>query len=82
MSESLNDKPFSHISRNGIRFSAKRCDFKEEVTALIPPDTSLIEVMADVAEMIGYHAAAIRPDLHEGFSGYGNINFTVWIARN
>lgn len=82
MSESLNAKKFSHTSLHGIRFSAERCDFMGGVKVLIPPNTSFVHLVSDVAEMIGYHASAIRPDLHEGFPGYDSIEFEVWISRN
>ena len=82
MSESMNAKPFSHTSTHGTLFSAQRCDFKGGVTVLVIADTPVKNVVSDIAEMIGYHAVAIRPDLHEGFSGYDCIEFTIFGSRN
>ena len=82
MSESLNTKTFSHASKNGTRFSALRCDFQGGVKVLVPADTSFTQLVSDIAEMIGYHAVAIHPDLHEGFTGYDCITFDVFVSRN
>ena len=82
MSESMNAKTFSHTSRYGTKFSASRCDFRGGVKVSICSDTTFAHLTSDIAEMIGYHAVAIRPDLHEGFSGYDCIEFTIFGSRN
>jgi hypothetical protein len=75
-----NEKPFKYISRNGTSFSARRCDFVGGVSVTakqfsgdVFPEKRMVQ---DVAEMIGYHAANIRPELN-GFAGYDCIDFTL-----
>ena len=82
MSESMNAKTFSHTSRYGTKFSASRCDFRGGVKVSICSDTTFAHLTSDIAEMIGYHACAVHPELHEGFSGYECIEFEVSIYRN
>ena len=76
MLKSKNDQPFEHHSHNGAKFFAKRCDLRGGITARVPSTMSKARLMADVAEMIGTHAATIIPDLN-GFAGYGGITFTI-----
>ena len=68
----MNDKSFSHHCRYGTVFTATRCDFKDGVTVTQVPKKELLAM--DTAEMIGYHARAIYPELN-GFQGYDCISF-------
>ena len=68
----LNETPFSHNCRYGTVFSATRCDFRDGVIVTDIPKKELLAM--DMAEMIGYHACAILPELN-GFQGYDCISF-------
>lgn len=70
----LNEKPFHHIARNGIEFTADRCDFRTGVTVKIPDGTSKLDLVAGVAEIIAFHALNIQEHL-DGFTGYDAIEF-------
>jgi hypothetical protein len=77
----MNDRPFSHISRHGIEFRCKRCDFREPIEVEIGTEyrpeyheVYLNRVMVDVSEMIAYHVQNIWKNLN-GFSGYDCIEF-------
>lgn len=72
----LNEEPFEHHCDNGITFKAERCDFQGGIVAVLPRGISNERLMADVSQMIGYHAANITPNLN-GFSGYGGIKYTI-----
>ncbi len=76
MATLLNEEPFRHICQNGTIFTADRCDFIGGVTAKTPPNMRPERLMQDVAEMIGFHATNIHPDL-SGFSGYGVATFKI-----
>ena len=68
-----NESSFSHHCHYGTMFVAKRCDFRGGVQAIgAPKDKAAFA--SDVAEMIGYHAVNIRPELN-GFSGYDCITW-------
>jgi len=68
-----NDKPFIHKSRYGTSFRAGRCDFQDGVVVTCRAKDP-VQLASDVAEMIGFHATLIHPDLN-GFSGYDCIDF-------
>jgi hypothetical protein len=72
--EFLNEKPFEHLGRV-MKFKADHCDFRNgvEIHSLMSNATPL-DIMNDVAEMIGYHALNIHPYLN-GFMGYDLCNF-------
>jgi hypothetical protein len=75
----LNDKPFEHICSNGTKFRCERCDFTKTIFYSNEPhegicQTDEVRLMVDVAEMIGFHATNIHPQLN-GFSGYDCITF-------
>jgi hypothetical protein len=71
----LNDNPFEHNCLHGTVFKAERCDFKGGVKVTFRDDAITDkQKMADVAQMIGYHAVNIYPRLN-GFSGYDCIQF-------
>ena len=72
----MNEKRFEHNCHNGTEFIATRCDFQGGVRVVVPKGLSEERLMCDVAEMIGYHATNIHPDLN-GFSGYGNVAFNI-----
>jgi hypothetical protein len=72
----MNDKPFTHDSRHGTRFKATRCDFRDGVELIDLGDATTKELISDVAEMIGYHATNIHPNLN-GFAGYDCIQWTI-----
>ena len=79
MKEFLNEIPFSHISHCGTKFRAKRCDFRGGIEVIENDVTTTYKnriemLMKDTAEMIGWHACNIRPELN-GFSGYVCLNF-------
>jgi len=74
----MNERRFSHTSRGGTRFDCARCDFKGPIIVTIHPSRALDDatlLLRDTAEMIGYHAAVIRPELFGGFSGYDTLKF-------
>lgn len=80
------ERPFKYCSRNGTRFAASRCDFREGVTATIPRSLPELprqteKLMQDVAEMIGYHALNVHEHLHSGFPGYDTVRFTIEIEE-
>ena len=68
----MNNKPFCHVCRHGTVFSATRCDFNDGVIVSHVPKKELLAM--DMAEMIGYHACVIHPELN-GFQGYDCISF-------
>ena len=70
----MNKKPFSYLSRYGTYFSSNTCDFSYGVNVSDKPHEELF--ISDVAEMIGFHAVNIRPELN-GFSGYDCIKFRI-----
>ena len=69
----MNDKPFDHQGRF-LSFTASRCDFSEGVDVEVTGQPAFIDIMNDVAAMIGYHATNIHPSLN-GFSGYDCCRF-------
>ena len=64
-----NEGSFSHISRNGTQFTAKRCDFKSGIYFETPDNISEAALLQDISEMIGFHATNILEHLN-GFQGY------------
>jgi hypothetical protein len=72
----LNDTSFEHISGNGTKFKSTRCDFRDG--CVVVKRKGIIQALfaQDIAEMAGYHALNIRPDLN-GFSGYDTIHFEI-----
>lgn len=75
MSESMNTKPFSHKAGR-FEFSCPQCDLRGGLTIHAPRSYTQLELVAAVAEMIGYHAVAIWPELN-GFSGYDAIHWII-----
>ena len=71
----MNEKPFTHHCCNGSRFQCDRCDFTKPIKVLDKPPYEAL-FAADVAEMIGYHAINIWPELN-GFQGYDTIEFDI-----
>ncbi|OGD68908.1 hypothetical protein A3I18_00155 [Candidatus Campbellbacteria bacterium RIFCSPLOWO2_02_FULL_35_11] len=74
MKKFLNKEIFDHTSRHGTRFFANRCDFEGGVKVYASGGISKENLMLDVAEMIGFHATNIWPQLL-GFFGYDTIAF-------
>ena len=77
-SEPLNDKPFEHTSHRGTTFKCQRCDFAAPITISGPLSMAVLE---DLAEMIGWHAVNIRPELN-GFAGYDCITLNLPVTRD
>lgn len=71
----MNEKLFSYFGSFGTHFSCARCDFKAPLLVIDAP-TEKKHFLSDVAEMIGYHATNIRPELN-GFQGYDCIDFQL-----
>jgi hypothetical protein len=75
----IGNQRFSHICRNGTQFQADRCDFASGIIHYIPATTQKDYpqlLAADVAEMIGFHAVNIWPNLN-GFQGYDCLRFVI-----
>lgn len=70
----MNEKPFEYTSHFGTKFNATRCDFFNGVT-VSDKNPNNDKYTSDVAEMIGYHATNIHPQLN-GFQGYDCIYWT------
>jgi hypothetical protein len=71
----MNYRPFSHTSDHGTVFKATRCDFVGGVTIIRARDVTNAQLASDIAQMIGYHALQIYPELN-GFAGYNCIQWT------
>lgn len=71
----MNYKSFTHTAGR-FKFFAPRCDFQSGIFMQTPKSYTATELAAAVAEMIGYHATAIWPELN-GFSGYDSISWTI-----
>ena len=79
----MNDMPFEHLSKNGVLFKCKRCDFREPIEVKL--GVGLMEVadvdvlnriFVDISEMIGYHSKNIWEQLN-GFQGYDCIHYKI-----
>jgi hypothetical protein len=72
----VNNKKFEHTCHYGTRFTSETCDFRNGV--IVERSTYLDEVgfVTDIAEMVGFHATNILPELN-GFQGYDAIRYTV-----
>jgi hypothetical protein len=70
----MNELPFRHVSHNGTEFNCNRCDFKTPVYYIPFPGVSLPRLLTDLAEMVGWHALNICPNLN-GFTGYDCVEF-------
>ena len=73
--EILNDRPFDYRGRF-LNFTATRCDFAEGVEVEIVGKPTQINIMNDVAAMVGFHKSNIHPYLN-GFQGYDCCGFKV-----
>ena len=69
----MNEKPFVHVCGR-FKFTSPRCDFQGGVWIEAPESFDPIELVAAVAEMIGYHATSVWPELKH-FSGYDAIEW-------
>ena len=73
----MNKKPFSYHSTYGARFECETCDFSTPVIVTLDDTDMPMRLYGnDVAEMIGYHATNIWPELN-GFQGYDTIRFVI-----
>lgn len=70
----MNNKSFEYISHHGSTFNCETCDFSDPIIVDAEHVHTIEDLMADVAEMIGWHAINIRPHLN-GFAGYDCIEF-------
>lgn len=68
----MNKKTFSYRSNWSCLFECECCDFSEPIVVRFMTDQ--LAFARDLAEMIGYHATNIRPNLN-GFQGYDTLNF-------
>jgi hypothetical protein len=76
----MNDKPFDHVSHFGTKFVAPKADFRDGVIIHRSVHLDDVHFLSDLAEMIGYHAVNIHPELN-GFQGYDCINFKIMLDR-
>lgn len=82
----MNKKKFEYHSRNGTLFKCDTCDFSTPIDVYAQYDSFVKEgvkfealsklILPDVAEMIGYHAINIHPELN-GFAGYDCLRFNT-----
>lgn len=71
----MKDKAFQYISNHGTIFECSKCDFSTPIVVFGNASTKNKGLLVlDVAEMIGYHAVNIRPELN-GFAGYDCLRF-------
>jgi hypothetical protein len=71
----MRNNPFRHTAGRFI-FTSPSCDLRFGVAIRTPKSYTATELAAAVAEMTGYHATAIWPDLN-GFSGYDSISWKI-----
>lgn len=82
----MNKNKFEYHSSKGTYFECDTCDFSTPITVYAHYDSFVKEgvrfeslsklLFPDVAEMIGYHAVNIRPELN-GFQGYDCLRFDI-----
>lgn len=68
----MNKKPFQYRSHFGTVFNCPTCDLSKPIVITDAPAFDLL--LRDVAEMAGWHAVNIRPELN-GFAGYDCLTF-------
>jgi len=71
----LAERPWEHRCNHGTRFTCKRCDFTQPII-VEPISANVFNLLQDVAEMIGFHAKNIHPELPH-FAGYDCITFQI-----
>lgn len=69
----MNKQTFSYISHYGTQFECSRCDFKAPIR-ISEAQGDEHQRKSDLAEMIGFHAVNIHPNLN-GFQGYDCLKF-------
>jgi len=72
----MNKKPFIHLASFGTYFKCDTYDFSTPIHMTCGIHKSPEYILRDVAEMIGYHAVNIYPELN-GFRGYDCLRFVV-----
>ena len=79
----MNEKSFEYLSHHGTTFKCSRCDLADTIWVIWPEDETGARGLEedayfwqDIAEMVGYHAVNIRPELN-GFAGYDTFHFEV-----
>lgn len=72
----MNEKPFTHTSKNGTVFKAARCDLRGGVKVYAPAHLDHEDMMADAAQVAAFHAVNIHPHLN-GFAGYDCIEWRL-----
>jgi len=72
----MNNKPFQYLAHCGTEFRCAKCDFSAPIYyhQYASSPCAVEFLMNDIAEMIGYHAVNIRPELN-GFAGYDCLKF-------
>lgn len=72
----MNNKSFQYLSHCGTVFECAKCDFSAPIYVEVGGGAyDFVDILIkDVAEMIGYHAVNIRPELN-GFAGYDCLTF-------
>jgi len=76
----MNNKKFEHTSHYGTHFTSERCDFKDGVTIQRSIHLDDVGFVTDIAEMVGYHATNILPELN-GFQGYDAIRYNIVMVK-
>lgn len=71
----LNDSPFEHLCHYGTQIKSSRCDFREGVEVHHLEGAKIEHIMADIGEVMGWHAMNIIPRLN-GFNGYDCLKYT------
>jgi len=74
--EFMNENKWEHCCSNGTVFTCERCDFTVPIVVSPPLSLKPSHFWQDLAEMIGYHAIHIHPNLN-GFAGYDTIEFEI-----
>lgn len=70
------DSEFAYVARNGSVITSTRCDFRDPVYVTCDYRTPWEAIMVDIAEMSGYHATVILPEL-PSFQGYDTLKFII-----
>lgn len=78
----MNNKPFKYFAHCGTFFECEKRDlsapiYYEQYSS--SPD-AISFLMRDAAEMSGYHAVNIRPELN-GFQGYDCLEFKQYVDK-